>query len=140
MKFLRYFLLFGALIVPAALMSTPANAQVGVGIGIGDGGYGDYGYGYPAPVCSWGYYNYYPYACAPYGYYGCRAGCCRQAVWRGRHWRGGQDCPCCSSQATCQPIRRYAKKCCSAVSSAKAPNGPFRLSRTPVRALRLMVK
>src|ERR1700723_2057988 len=69
MKFLRYFLLLGALMVPAALLSTPANAQVGVGIGIG-GGYGDYGYGYPAPVCSWGYYNYYPYACAPYGYYG----------------------------------------------------------------------
>ena len=22
------------------------------------------------PVCSWGYYSYYPYACAPYGYYG----------------------------------------------------------------------
>ena len=37
MKFLRYFLLLGALMVPAALMSTPANAQVGVGIGI-DGG------------------------------------------------------------------------------------------------------
>src|SRR6202046_540731 len=71
MKFLRYSLLLGALMVPAALLSTPANAQIGVGIGIGGGyGYGDYGYGYPAPVCSWGYYNYYPYACAPYGYYG----------------------------------------------------------------------
>src|ERR1700683_4987828 len=71
MKFLRYFLLLGALIVPAALLSTPANAQIGVGIGVGGGyGYGDYGYGYPAPVCSWGYYSYYPYACAPYGYYG----------------------------------------------------------------------
>src|SRR6202020_538880 len=55
--------------VPAALLSTAANAQVGVGIGVGPG-YGDYGYGYPAPVCSWGYYNYYPYSCAPYGYYG----------------------------------------------------------------------
>jgi hypothetical protein len=65
MKFLRYFLLLGALI-PAALMSTPANAQVGVGIGVGDYGYEDYGY--PGPVCSWGYYSYYPYACAPYGY------------------------------------------------------------------------
>ncbi len=44
MKFLRYFLLLGALMVPAALLSTPANAQVGVGIGIGGGyGYGDYG-------------------------------------------------------------------------------------------------
>src|SRR5258708_31967252 len=24
----------------------------------------------PAPVCGYGYYGYYPYACAPYGYYG----------------------------------------------------------------------
>ena len=69
MKVLRYFLLLGALIIPAALLSAPANAQIGVGIGVGPG-YGDYGYGYPAPVCSWGYYPYYPYACAPYGYYG----------------------------------------------------------------------
>ena len=61
----RYLLLLGALIVP----TTFANAQIGVGIGVGVGGpdYDDYG---PAPVCSWGYYSYYPYACAPYGYYG----------------------------------------------------------------------
>jgi len=25
---------------------------------------------YGPPVCAWGYYPYYPYACAPYGYYG----------------------------------------------------------------------
>ena len=25
---------------------------------------------YGPPVCEWGYYAYYPYACAPYGYYG----------------------------------------------------------------------
>lgn len=24
----------------------------------------------PAPVCPYGYFDYYPYACAPYGYYG----------------------------------------------------------------------
>ena len=36
MKALRYFLLLGALMVPLALMSTPAaNAQIGVGIGYG---------------------------------------------------------------------------------------------------------
>ena len=72
MRFLRYFVLLGAMVVPAAFLATPANAQVGVGIGVGvgDGGYGYGDYGYPAPVCSWGYYNYYPYACAPYGYYG----------------------------------------------------------------------
>ena len=39
-----------------------------------DQGYGDQ-YGAPAyvgppPVCPYGYYDYYPYACVPYGYYG----------------------------------------------------------------------
>src|ERR1700761_5356836 len=38
-----------------------ADAQVSVGIGVG---------GYGPPACQWGYYNYAPYACAPYGYYG----------------------------------------------------------------------
>jgi hypothetical protein len=42
------------------------------------------------------YYGDYPYYSGayppnslyvPYGYLGCRAGCCRGAVWRGRHWR-----------------------------------------------------
>src|ERR1700683_519873 len=71
MRFLRYFVLLGAIMVPAAFLSTPAQAQIGVGIGAGPG-CGDYGSGCPpvAPVCSWGYYSYAPYACAPYGYYG----------------------------------------------------------------------
>ena len=29
-----------------------------------------YGYVGAAPSCAYGYYSYYPYACAPYGYYG----------------------------------------------------------------------
>ena len=29
---------------------------------------------------------------APYGYYGCRGGCCRRAVWRGRHWHNVTTC------------------------------------------------
>jgi hypothetical protein len=37
----------------------PARAQVSIGIGIG-----------AEPVCSYGYYGYAPYRCAPYGYYG----------------------------------------------------------------------
>jgi len=44
-----------------------SQAQVRVGIGVGVGG------GYVAaapPACVYGYYDYYPYACAPYGYYG----------------------------------------------------------------------
>ena len=39
--------------------SANANAQVSVGIQIG-----------PAPVCPYGYFDYAPYQCAPYGYYG----------------------------------------------------------------------
>src|SRR5207302_4462911 len=65
MRFFRYLALLGILLVPAAAYS---HAQVSVGIGIGGPVYG--GYAYPAPVCAYGYYGYYPYACAPYGYYG----------------------------------------------------------------------
>ena len=39
-------------------------ATVGVVIGVGPAYVG------PAPVCPYGYFDYYPYACAPYGYYG----------------------------------------------------------------------
>ena len=38
-----------------------APAQIGIGIGVGVGG---------PPVCQYGYYNYAPYACSPYGFYG----------------------------------------------------------------------
>lgn len=65
MRFLRYLAVLSILLVPAAVYS---HAQVSVGVGIGGPVYG--GYAYPAPVCSYGYYGYYPYACAPYGYYG----------------------------------------------------------------------
>ncbi len=66
MRYLRYLVVLLALAVPASF----AHAQIGVGIGVGiDPGYG-YDYYGAAPVCSWGYYSYYPYACAPYGYYG----------------------------------------------------------------------
>jgi hypothetical protein len=37
--------------------SAPAQISVGVGIGV-------------APVCPYGYFDYPPYECAPYGYYG----------------------------------------------------------------------
>jgi hypothetical protein len=29
---------------------------------------------------------------APYGFYGCRGGCCRHAVWRGGHWHNVIAC------------------------------------------------
>lgn len=37
----------------------PAPAQISVGVNIG-----------PAPVCPYGFFDYAPYSCAPYGYYG----------------------------------------------------------------------
>jgi hypothetical protein len=47
------------------LIAPYANAQrFGVEVGVGPGYVG------PAPVCAYGYYDYYPYACAPYGFYG----------------------------------------------------------------------
>ena len=62
MKYLRYLALVGLLMLPLAY----SQAQVRVGVGIG------FGPGYVAgpPVSTYGYYDYYPYACAPYGYYG----------------------------------------------------------------------
>lgn len=57
MKAIKYL----ALVAVAALCITVApsrtKAQVTVDIGV-------------APVCPYGYYDYAPYACAPYGYYG----------------------------------------------------------------------
>ena len=49
-------------------MSAVASAQVRVGVGIGVGPVG-VAIGAP-PVCAYGYYPYYPYVCAPYGYWG----------------------------------------------------------------------
>jgi len=62
MNYLRYLALVGLLMLPLAY----SQAQVRVGVGIG------FGPGYVAgpPVCAYGYYSYYPYACAPYGFYG----------------------------------------------------------------------
>jgi hypothetical protein len=60
MKVFRMLALLGILAIPASY----AQAQrVVVGVGVG----APYR---PAPVCEYGYYNYAPYACAPYGYYG----------------------------------------------------------------------
>jgi hypothetical protein len=61
MKNLRLLTLLGL-----CLMVAPyAHAQrIGVAIGVGPA------YVAAPPVCTYGYYSYYPYACAPYGYYG----------------------------------------------------------------------
>ena len=41
----------------------------GVGVGVPAPYYAG-GYAYGPPVCTYGYYGYAPYQCAPYGYYG----------------------------------------------------------------------
>lgn len=60
MRYLKYFALLGILVG----LSAAAPAQVAVRVGIGPG------YVAGPPVCAYGYYGYYPYSCAPYGYYG----------------------------------------------------------------------
>jgi uncharacterized membrane protein YgcG len=44
-------------VVSVAPVAPKAPAQIGIGIGI-------------APVCPYGYYDFAPYSCSPYGYYG----------------------------------------------------------------------
>src|ERR1700691_3911646 len=49
-----------AVLVAGLLCSAPvARTQDAIGVNIG-----------PAPVCPYGYFDYAPYDCAPYGYYG----------------------------------------------------------------------
>jgi hypothetical protein len=60
MRYLRHLVLLSLLTLPVV----SAHAGVTVGVAVAPGYVG------PAPVCSYGYYGYYPYACAPYGYYG----------------------------------------------------------------------
>jgi hypothetical protein len=55
-KFLDIFVL-SALMVALFSGPTAAPAQVSISIGA-------------APVCPYGYYDYAPYSCSPYGYYG----------------------------------------------------------------------
>src|SRR5713226_7915389 len=66
MRYLRFFGLLGICLAICLFSPASAHAQR-VTFGIGVGGPAYYG---PAPVCAYGYYDYYPYACAPYGYYG----------------------------------------------------------------------
>jgi len=61
MKSLRLLTLLGLCLLVAPHAKA---ASIGVAIGVGPAYVG------PAPVCPYGYYDYYPYACAPYGYYG----------------------------------------------------------------------
>jgi hypothetical protein len=62
MRYLRYLALLGIFMLTASY----SQAQVSVRIGVGP----SYGHVGAAPVCAYGYYSYYPYECAPYGFYG----------------------------------------------------------------------
>jgi len=57
MKSLRYLVLAAAAAACMAITAPQAHAQISVSIGA-------------PPVCPYGYFNYPPYPCAPYGYYG----------------------------------------------------------------------
>lgn len=59
MRGMKYAFLAAIAVTLLSLPAPRAQAQIGVGINIG-----------VAPVCPYGYYDYAPYACAPYGYYG----------------------------------------------------------------------
>jgi hypothetical protein len=58
MRLVKSFLLLSLLCLFGA-SSAHAPAQVSVGVNIG-----------PEPYCPYGYFDYAPYDCAPYGYYG----------------------------------------------------------------------
>src|SRR5258706_14127610 len=62
MKYLRYLALVGLLMLPLAYSQAEVRFRVGIGIGPG--------YVAGPPACAYGYYSDYPYACAPYGFYG----------------------------------------------------------------------
>ncbi len=62
MRYLKYLVLLAVVAVPAI----HSQAQVSIHVQIGP----SYGYYHPEPVCVYGYYPYYPFGCAPYGYWG----------------------------------------------------------------------
>ncbi|HEY1805949.1 MAG TPA: hypothetical protein VGG45_15865 [Terracidiphilus sp.] len=53
---------FACAVVAVGLLCCVPSAPAQVSVGIGIGG--------PAPICPYGYFDYPPYDCAPYGYYG----------------------------------------------------------------------
>jgi hypothetical protein len=59
MRLIKSTLLLSLLCLIGLSSSSPAPAQVAVGVNIG-----------PEPYCPYGYFDYAPYDCAPYGYYG----------------------------------------------------------------------
>ncbi|MGO8985473.1 MAG: hypothetical protein ACLQFM_11870 [Terriglobales bacterium] len=66
MKYLRYVALLALLAMPLSYSQAAVVVGAGIGVGVGVGP----GYVAGPPACAYGYYPDYPYACAPYGYYG----------------------------------------------------------------------
>ena len=56
---MRHWKVFALPVLIGVLLSIPCSAPAQVSINIG-----------AAPVCPYGYFDYAPYNCAPYGYYG----------------------------------------------------------------------
>jgi len=63
MRYLKYVALVAVLMMPLAYSQAQVRVAVGVGVGPAYVAAGP-------PLCTYGYYGYYPYTCAPYGYYG----------------------------------------------------------------------
>src|ERR1700685_2059584 len=61
---MKYFRVLALLSICLASASYASAQRVAIGVGVGPG------YVAGPPACAYGYYGYYPYACAPYGYYG----------------------------------------------------------------------
>jgi hypothetical protein len=81
--------LFSAVALVLAMAFSSQSIYAGEATGGGYWGpnifyFGDYPY----------YYGAYPPnpLYAPFGYYGCGGGCCRRAVWSGRHWHNVTTC------------------------------------------------
>ena len=59
MKNIKYFALAAIAAICFTVTVPKAHAQISVGVNLG-----------AAPACPYGYYDYAPYSCSPYGYYG----------------------------------------------------------------------
>jgi hypothetical protein len=59
MNRIKYLVIAAVAAICFTVTAPKANAQVSIGVNIG-----------AEPACPYGYYDYAPYDCAPYGYYG----------------------------------------------------------------------
>src|ERR1700733_8678742 len=96
MKYAKYIIMIAIVGTCLAVAAPASHAQVAIGVGPA--------YVAGPPACAYGSYGYYPYACAPYGYYGPSYfdggvfigagpwfGWGRGGYWGGRGWGRGRD-------------------------------------------------